>query len=176
VFFAIAGFSFLEAQQPSQEAMINREHKIKAAYLYNFARYIQWPDDTFKTKKEPFTIGIVGVDPIKKDLDGVAKKRTIDGRPIKVHLFTRPIDVKPCQILFFSPTLKPEVQKKILERMEGKNVLLVGQSDAFLDMGGVIDFVINNNKVRLMVDLEAAQREKLKFSAKLLRVARVVQQ
>jgi hypothetical protein len=174
VFFAMAGTAWLEAQQPSNVPMINRESKIKAAYLYNFARYIQWPEDTFKNEKEPFCIGIVGTDPIKKNLEQLAKSKTINGRSLRVKQFTRPIEVQPCQILFISPSLKPESQQQILRSMEGKNVLMVGQSDAFLDMGGVIDFVVRNNKVRLMVDLDAAQREKLKFSAKLLRVAKVV--
>ena len=174
VFFVIAGTSVLEAEQTSETPLINREHQIKAAYLYNFARYIQWPENTFKNKKEPFSIGIVGEDPIKRNLELLAKTRTIDGRPILIKHFPKPIEVKPCQILFLSPSLKPEIQKKILKKMAGKNVLFVGQVSDFLNMGGVIDFVVKENRVRLLVDLDAAQREKLKFSAKLLRVATVV--
>lgn len=160
--------------QQSQATMINREHKIKAAYIYNFARYIEWPEETFKDLKEPFIIGIVGVDPIRQDLEKLAKSRTIEGRPIKIKLFAKPKDVTPCQILFLSPTLKLEVQRQILKNLAGKNVLFVGQTSNFLRMGGVIDFVVHQNRVRLTVALEAAHREKLKVSAKLLRVAQVV--
>lgn len=114
------------------------------------------------------------MDPIKRDLQQLAKTKMINGRPIQIKHFTKPIDVKPCQILFLSPTLKPEIQQQVLHDMAGKNILFVGQTSNFLNMGGVIDFVVHENKVRLIVDLDAAQREKLKVSAKLLRVAKVV--
>lgn len=170
---AYANTNILEAQQ-SQTRTINREHEIKAAYIYNFARYVTWPKETFKGAKSPFVIGIVGVDPIRHDLEKLAKTRTVDGRPIAIKLFANPRDVAPCQILFVSPSLKPEEQRQILNRLAGKNVLFVGQASDFLNMGGVIDFIVHENRVRLALAVEAAQREKLKVSAKLLQVAQVV--
>lgn len=178
VLFAAATFAFMSADtlmaQLAQPPMINREHQIKAAYLYNFARYIQWPKDTFANKKAPFIIGVVGNDPILKDLKKVAKTRKIDNHPIEIKQFNIAKEVTPCQILFFSPALDPYVQEKVLHKMAGRKVLLVGQTSNFLDMGGVIGFVVKQNRVRLVIDLEAVQRQKLKISAKLLRVAKVV--
>ena len=171
--FVIANADTLQAQY-DQSQMINREHQIKAAYLYNFARYIQWPKDTFANKKAPFIIGVVGKDPIVKDLQKVAKTRTIDDHPIVIKQFNVAKEITPCQILFFSPTLDPYVQEKAIQKMAGKNVLLVGQTSNFLDMGGGIGFVVNQNRIRLVIDLESVQRQKLKISAKLLRVAKIV--
>jgi hypothetical protein len=163
--------------QTVQQTMINREHQIKAAYLYNFARYIQWPEGTFKSKKAPFVIGIIGSDPITKDLQKIAKTRKVEEHPIEIKQFNTAKEVTPCQILFFSPSLDPYVQEKVLKKMAGQNVLLVGQTSNFLEIGGVIGFVVNannDNKVRLVIDLKAVQRQKLKASAKLLRVAKVI--
>lgn len=172
--FMHVGAASLKAQKTSQAPTINRESKIKAAYLYNFARYVEWPSDTFKNPKESFVIGVIGTDPIRKNLEKLAKTRTVEGRPIRVQLFIKPNKVTSCHILFFSPTLKPEVQRQIIKSMAGKNVLFVGQTSDFLNMGGVIDFVIQQNRISLVVDLESAQRENLKVSSKLLRVAKVI--
>ncbi|MBN2025030.1 MAG: YfiR family protein [Pirellulales bacterium] len=162
------------AQSPDEQGFISREHKIKAAYLYNIARYVQWPDRAFEHAEAPFVIGVLGVDPINADLERIAQTKTVDNRAIHLARFEQPGDVRPCHILFLSPTISPEDQRAVMRRLAGSHVLFVGQTSEFLDHGGVIDFVIQENKVRLIVALKAAERESLKISSKLLQVAQVV--
>jgi len=153
---------------------VDREHKIKAAYLYNLARYVQWPAEAFGDAKTPFVIGVLGADPIRPDLELIAQTKTVDGRPITLKQFEKPSDVAFCHILFMSPSVESAAQRKVIERLAGHHVLFVGQTAEFLEHGGVVDFVIRENKIRLVVAIEAAQREDLKISAKLLQVAQVV--
>lgn len=155
---------------PGQE-VINREYTIKAAYLYNLGRYITWPKEVFTGPQSSFVIGVLEPDFVGPDLEKVAEVKTIDNRTIQVQRFPRPEDVKPCHILFLPKGLDPQAQRQLIRRLAGTHTLLVGETDEFLDHGGAIAFVLRGNNVRLMIALEATQREKLQVSSKLLQIA-----
>lgn len=162
----------LRAQE--DESIENREYRIKAAYLYQFGRYIEWPSSTFADSKAPFVIGVVGESRITSDLEEIAKTRKMQERTLQIRRFSSPEDVRPCHILFFSSSLAAETQTEIIRRVINHSVLLVGESEDFLKWGGVIRFAVEENKVRIDIARKAAGREGLTVSAKLFQVAHVV--
>ena len=167
------GIAPLDAQEDEATAA-SREYRIKAAYLYQLGRYIEWPAKAFSSPVAPFVIGVLKEDPIAADLDQIAQVKKIQDRPIQIRRFSPDGDVPACHILFLSASLAPEVQAVVIRKISGKNVLLVGDSDKFLDQGGAVRFVIEENNVRLYIARKAAQREGLTISSKLLQVARVL--
>jgi hypothetical protein len=160
--------------QDDESTAASRESRIKAAYMYQFGRYIEWPVKRFADSKAPFVIGVVGDDRITADLDEIAKTKKIQGRLIRVQRFATPADVQACHILLLSASLTPEAQAEVIRRVSGKGILLVGESDGAQDWGCAVRFVVEENKVRIYIARKAAQREGLKVSAKLLQVAHVV--
>lgn len=150
---------------------LSREHTIKAAYLYNLGRYITWPANTFADRQTPFVIGLLEPALVGADLEKIARLKTLDGRTIAVERYSRPEDVQRCQILFFPRQVDLPTQRTLIRRLAGSHVLLVGESEGFLDAGGIIAFVVRDNNVRLMIGLDTAQREGLQISAKLLQIA-----
>ncbi len=162
------------AAQDESESEINREYRIKAAYLYQFGRYVEWPSKTFPSPETPFVIGILDQDPIAADLDQIAQIKKIQDRPIQIRRFSSASDIRACNILYFSSALEPEAQAEVIRRVAGKGILLVGDTERFLNRGGVMQFILEDNKIRVMISRKAAEREGLKISSKLLQVARVV--
>jgi len=160
--------------QDDEATAASREYRIKAAYLYQFGRYIEWPAKTFPDAKSPFLIGVLDGNVLVEHLEQIAESKKIQDRAIKVLRFTAPDDVRPCHILFLSSTVASESQSEIIRRMAGRGVLPVGESEGFLDWGGVVRFVVEDNKVRIYIARKAAEREGLTISAKLLQVAHVV--
>lgn len=162
------------AAQDESNSEINREYRIKAAYLYQFGRYVEWPDKTFPSPETPFTIGILDQDPVAADLDHIAQIKKIQDRPIQIRRFSSANDIRACNILYLSSMLEPETQAEAMRRVAGKGILLVGDADGFLARGGVIQFILEGNRIRVVISRKAAEREGLKISAKLLQVARIV--
>ena len=153
---------------------IDIEYRLKAAYLYKFATYVKWPDGTFADAKSSFVIGILGADPVGADLRKIAAVKKIDGRKIEVRNFKNVKNIQGCQILFISRAVKSERQAAGLKQLAGRNILLVGETRDFLKNGGVMDFVVQENHVKIFISKSAYVRERLEISAKLLRVATVV--
>jgi hypothetical protein len=169
------GQARLEAQeQESETTAASREYQIKAAYLYQFGRYIQWPDSAFANAEAPFVIGVLENDPIALDLDQIVQTKKIGDRGIDIRKFSPTSNFEGCQTLFFSSAVSPEVQTEIIRRLSGRNILLVGETDEFIKSGGVIKFVIEDYKIRLLIDRKAAERQGLRVSSKLLQIAHVV--
>jgi len=160
--------------QPEDGSVLSRENTIKAAYLYQFGRYIEWPAKSFPSPDAPFVIGVLKDDPIAADLEQIAQLKKIQDRPIQLHKFSSPVDVKPCHILFMSTKLSLETQEEIIHRMQGKGILLVGDGSSFLEKGGMVRFAVEDNKVRVIIARKAAEQAGLAISAKLLQVAQVV--
>ncbi len=153
---------------------VNREYQIKAAYLYQFGRYVEWPAEAFPTPQARFTIGVMEKDPIAADLDEIAEAKKINDHAIEIRRFLSPKDVRPCHILFLSASLAAEEQVEIIRRLSRNGVLLVGDGGGFIDRGGVVQFVIEDNTVRVNIARKAAAHEGVAISAKLLQVAHVV--
>lgn len=153
---------------------ISREYKIKAAFLYNFGHYVQWPAQAFGDAQAAFVIGVLGPSPVTADLRRIAETKQVQERPIRVRQFSEVEEVAACHILFFPAAVEPEMRAEAIRRCSGSPVLLVGENRDFLDQGGMVDLVIEQNRVRVYIALKAAQQAGLTVSSKLLRVAEVV--
>jgi hypothetical protein len=170
----VAGVRSTAIRAQDDEPAEVREYRIKAAYLYQFGRYIEWPAQAFRDPKSPFVIGVMKGDPIIAHLNQIAETKKIQERPIRIEQFSTPDDVRPCHILFLSASLGEEMQAAVVRRQPDRGVLLVGEMERFLALGGIIRFVVEDNTVRIHIARKAAQREGLTVSAKLLQVAHVV--
>jgi hypothetical protein len=176
----LLAIAVLEASVPCAHAQspdrggISREYKIKAAFLYNFGRYVQWPKEAFQDPKASFVIGVVGPSPLTPDLRRIAEAKKIQERQLKIRQVSDLEQMDGCHILFFPATLAAESRTKALRHCSGSPILLVGETTAFLKEGGMVSLVIEENRVRVYIALKAAQREKLVVSSKLLQVSRVV--
>ena len=148
-------------------------YQVKAAFLYNFARFVQWPDEAFPKHNEPFIIGIIGDDPFGPVLTQTIRDKNIDGRKLIVKHFFSTRDLGFCHILFVSSSEKKQFQS-LFSRVRSSSTLTVGDFDDFSKSGGMINFTIVKNKVRFEINPQAAEKVGLKISSKLLKLARIV--
>jgi len=143
------------------------EHQIKALYLFNFTKYVEWPASSNAT---PFTIGISAAPDVKNDLLDITRGKHVQGREIVVRTITTAQDVEACQLVFIGTTDKARIAA-LLQMAQDAVILTVGDAEGFLDLGGMVNFVRQENKLRLEIGLDAVQRARLVMSAKLLAVA-----
>ena len=158
----------------SQEPLIDREAKIKAAYLYKFIRYVQWPDTAFDGQNSPIIIGTVGSDPVNQYLLAIAKHRSSGNRKLIYQPVVNAEQARRCHILFFSDNIDPTTISSIVPNLREVPVLLVGEHPGFLRTGGIISFIAVNNNIRLQLSLKSAARHQLKISSQLAKLAQIV--
>jgi hypothetical protein len=150
-----------------------REYEVKAAFLYHFAQFVEWPEETFKDANSLLTYCTIGDDPFRGSLDASLNGRTLGARSFRALHFKQPQDIQGCQVLFVGAEQK-KFLPAILASVKGKSVLTVGESERFVQDGGMIGFVLEENKIRFEINLEAAQKAKLKISSRLLALAKSV--
>ncbi len=152
----------------------NLEYRVKAAYLYQFGRYVEWPESAFSHSASPFVIGVWDGDAIIPDLEEVARVKKINDHPIKIRRLLLPGEARTCHIVYLSAMVAADKQIEVIRQVTGAGVLLVGDVREFLSWGGTIRFFVEDNKIRLQISRKAAERDGLVISAKLLQVAHVV--
>jgi len=162
------------AQSPAGSRVVDREYLLKAVFLYKFAGYVEWPGPASASSSSPLAIGVLGRTPLSRHLRTIAAVKRVNGRRIEVRQFADAREVVPCHILFISRAVDDRTQAAVLRKLSGKRVLLVGETPDFLDHGGVIRFGVQDNRIRLFISRLAYQRQGLRLSAQLLRVAAVV--
>lgn len=149
------------------------EYQLKAAFLFNFTKFIDWPAAGFSSPQAPFSVCILGADSFGRVLDDALAGKTFAGRSIVVRRCPSPADARDCQILFVS---RPEAHNlaEILQALRGANVLIVGESEGFAAGGGAVEFFLQDDRVRFRINPEAAAREGVTISSKLLALAVIV--
>ena len=157
----------------SAQTNTSSEYQVKAAFLFHFAQFVDWPPEAFKDAGAPLTYCTVGEDPFHGALDASMSGKTIDGRPVRVLHFKLSQEVQTCQILFLGAPEKKSLSATLVNLGESP-VLTVGESQDFIGQGGMIGFLWEDNKVHFEINLEAAERAKLKISARLLTLAKKV--
>ena len=151
------------------------EYQVKAAFLYNFARFVEWPKDAFPDNQAPILLGVVGEDPFGGALEQVIKGKTVNGRELVLKRLTRQQDLKGFHMLFVSSSEARHLSQ-IMESLRGKCVLTVGETEGFAQTGGVINFTLEENKVHFEINVDTAERAHLKISSKLLALAKVLKE
>jgi hypothetical protein len=149
------------------------EYQVKAAFLFHFAQFVDWPAGAFKEADSPVVYCTIGEDPFHGALDASLSGKMIGTRPSRVQHFKQPQDVQGCQVLFIG-TLEKKLMFAELASLKGNPVLTVGESEHFAQEGGMIGFCLEDNKVRFEINLTAAERANLKISARLLALAKTV--
>jgi hypothetical protein len=146
---------------------------VKAAFLFNFTRFVQWPADAFASDTSPFVIGILGADPVGDSVLEIIRGKTVEGRGLRLTRVSANDDLSSLHLLFIGNSDKSRVAD-ILARAADQAVLTVGDSVGFSAAGGIIEFDNENNTIKLEINLASAQRSHLKISSKLLALAKAV--
>jgi hypothetical protein len=146
------------------------ELRVKAAFLYNFARFVDWPASAFASADAPFVIGVFGDESIAQALEQIVKGKSIGNRVIQTRRIPDATRIHPCQILFVSQSETQQVAL-VVTAVGSAPVLLVGESPGFVAAGGTIGFTKEEGRVRFEASTAAAARANLKISSKLLRLA-----
>ncbi|MGH9397673.1 MAG: YfiR family protein [Terriglobia bacterium] len=144
------------------------EYAVKAAYLYNFGRFVEWPPQA--TTEGSFSICVLGMDPFGRVLDGIVAGHTIDGKKVVARRIARSEGAAGCRVIFISSSEAGELTR-VLAALANSAVLTVSDMPQFTQSGGMIGFVQQDNRIRFAVNLAAAQRVGLKLSAQLLKLA-----
>jgi hypothetical protein len=148
------------------------EYDVKAAFLYNFAKFVEWPGDAFPGPASPIVFFVFGPDPFGDALKSL-KGKTANGRPIVIRYAATLGELERCHLLFVSASERANLPK-ILQATKDWNVLTVGDVDGFARDGGIINMVKEESRVGIEINLEAAQRSRLIISSKLLALAKIL--
>jgi len=151
------------------------ERSVKAAYLYKFAEYVDWPDVSLLPAGQPFTIGVLGAAALADDLARMTEDRTLDDRVITVRRVTPSETFDDLDVLFIADGERGNL-RALLSPVKGRPILTVTESEGALADGSIINFTVSGERVRFEVSLDAAQASRLKLSSRLLAVAASVLQ
>jgi hypothetical protein len=146
------------------------EYQLKAAFLFNFAKFVEWPAGAFSEAKSPMIIGVLGDNPFGAELERTIRDKTVNGRPLQIKEYRSLSEARACHILFVSNSEKKRLAE-VFEGLRGTSVLTVGETEDFIESGGMISFVRESNKIRFQINDRAARTAGLKISSKLLNLA-----
>ncbi len=149
------------------------EYEVKAAYLFNFVKFVAWPPESLGSPSDPLSICTLSDNPFGDALEAALAGKTFSGRPIVSRQVNGAAQARACQILFVSAAAERSF-RAMASDLKGAGVLAVGESEGFLSEGGVINFKLDSGHVRLQVNIKAAEGQRLHISAKLLSLADVV--
>jgi hypothetical protein len=169
----LASSAFASEEGEIRSVPGSQEYDLKAAFLFNFARFVEWPPDAFATAATPLTIGILGDDPFGESLDDIVADESVHNRKLTVRRYASLETLGPCQILFVCPS-EAGHWEQIAARLDRHSVLTVGEGSTFTDHSGMIGFEMVRNRLRLRINLAAARAAKLTISSQLLRQAKIV--
>jgi hypothetical protein len=178
ILIAIAGALVGGIGATSAQAEPTNEYKIKAALIFKFLQFVEWPKEgggggaAGTDNPQPIVVGTVGKDPFEGALEQTMAGKSVGGRVITVKHFTSAADVKRCQVLFAGAESDGELSK-VLKRLGPAGLLTIGETDQFLDDGGVIRIYEQGNNLRFEISTGAVARAGLQISAKLLRLAKL---
>lgn len=168
--FAITAGVLLCATAHGQAA---DQYRLKAVFLYNFAKFVEWPLQTFKGSADPIAICVLGKDPFGDSLQQAVNGKAIEGRPVYIREIQDAQHTAGCHILFIAGSERKRV-RSTLDAIRGAAVLTVGESEGFASEGGIINFKMDAGHVRLQINLDAAEQARLGISSKLLSLAEIV--
>jgi len=141
------------------------EYQMKAAFLYNFVRFVQWPEPAASS---PVRFCVYGKDPFGKLLDESLRDKNIDGRPLEIHRLSGAKEIEDCHVLFVGASSDVS---GVLRQLGSRPILTVSETPGFTQMGGIINFVLQGQKVRFEINPQSAATAGLKISSQLLRLA-----
>jgi len=157
----------------SAKAQTINEYQVKAAYLFSFAKFVEWPAGTFASQADPIRLCILNDRPLETQLTQIAGNKQIAGHPVLVIPVQDGKQSRGCQELFINSAQSPEAPQ-IIDSLRGASVLTVGETDDFVGQGGIVNFVVQSDHVQFQVNQKAATQAGLHMSSQLLSVAKRV--
>jgi hypothetical protein len=151
----------------------SKEYQVKAVFLFNFAQFVEWPAAAFAGNDAPLVIGVLGEDPFGAYLDETVRAERVANRPMQVQRYRRVDEITTCHVLFISQSEESRLEQA-LASLKDRTMLIVGDSDDFIQRGGMIQLATSQGRIRLRVNVNAAKAANLTLSSKLLRSAEVV--
>jgi hypothetical protein len=148
------------------------EYHVKAAFLYNFVKFVEWPDDR-NTRTGNINICILGEDPFEDAFDPI-QGETVGNRKIRIKRFRTLQHIDECQVLFIGSSEREDIEH-ILASIKGLNILTVGDIEGFAQKGVILNFYIENNRVRFEINLNSLKRSGLRISSKVMHLAKIIQ-
>jgi hypothetical protein len=165
----------------AQDTETSSEYLIKAGFIYNFASLVQWPSASFSQADSPIVIAVLGEDHFGTTLDRVLQGKKVDGRPFVIKRLrslselVKPVgNPRECQILYVTASAMSHLSEAI-QAVRGLPILTIGEMPGFAKSGGIINLVLEDNRVRFEVNVKAAKDADLNISSRLLALARIVQ-
>jgi hypothetical protein len=155
----------------AQQAPVS-EYQVKAAFLYNFAKFVEWPDYAAISNRREFIIGIIGEDPFGPDIS-VIEGKYVNDKLLRVVRSDSLSELNNCHVLFISGSAASRLTE-ILGKLDRRPVLTVGDTHGFAYMGVMINLIRKDNKVRFEINQSAADRAGLRISSHLLRLAKII--
>ena len=149
------------------------EYQVKAAFLYTFAKFVEWPPLAFSSPSAEMAICVLGVDPFGNYLDDAVRNKTAGERPLAVYRLSGPPAGNECQILFIAASERHRMPA-LLASLGSRGILAVGDTAEFTAQGGVIGLRLDGERIRLSVNLAAAEKARLRISSRLLSLANIV--
>jgi len=168
-FFLLILFAplFLSAQVSTSE------YQVKAAFLFNFTQFVEWPESSFSNSQIPAVIGILGKDPFGNYLQDMIAGEAINHHPLLIKHFSSVEEVANCHIVFINISDKKTLQA-IIDKLKGKTILTVSDASRFSKLGGMIQLSTRDDKVTIEINLNAIKAENLVVSSKLLKLSQIV--
>jgi hypothetical protein len=156
-----------QAQTP-----VDREYQIKAAFLYNFVKFVDWPSEVLPDASDTISICVLREDPVYEALETI-KGKAVKGRRLTIRRVDTAKELESCQVAFFGLSEQKRLPQ-VMRSLQGSSVLTVVEVDRFALFGGIINLVVENNKVRFEINVDRAERARLKLGSQLLSLAKVV--
>lgn len=154
-------------------AAASHEYQLKSVFLFNFARFVDWPETAFADARAPLIIGVLGEDPFGPALDDTVRNETIDGRKLEVRRYARAEEIRDCHVLFISQSESSRIAEHVAA-LRNRSVLTVSDLPGSALKGVMIRLITEQNRIRLRINLEEAKAAHLIISSKLLRPAEIV--
>jgi hypothetical protein len=170
---ALGLLSLLGVSAAAQASVPSREYQVKAAFLFNFAQFVDWPPSVFAEESTPLAICVLGDDPFGSYLDEIVRGELVNSRRLTIQRFRAPDELKGCQVLFVSHSQTKNLARA-LASARTMDALTVSDVDDFAERGGMIQLKTDNGKIRIMINVNAAKASSLVISSKLLRSAEIV--
>ena len=157
----------------AQESAPPLEYQVKAAFLFNFAKFVEWPSDNPRDAEDGFVICVFEDESLAQALDQAVSGKTVEGRVFRVRRLQNLDDTRSCRMLYLGGSDTSRLVA-LLKSVRTTAVLTVGNAPGFTRQGGIINFIMQDNRVRFEINPEAADRAGLRISSKLLQLATIV--
>lgn len=165
----VASGSALPQKKPATD-----EDEVKAVFLFNFAQFVEWPPEVFHSADSPVVIGILGRDPFGVYLEKTVEDEVVNGHPLVVERYSSVKQIQNCHILYINPGRTVKIES-VLRNLKDKNILTVSDASEFTNLGGMIRFINEDNKIKLEINLSAVKAANISISSKLLQLSEIVE-